>query len=119
MFSKMLELRTQRSNLYVSFCLVLTVVYFSSIAYNISRAEIDIIEDEIKVKTPRIHPNDVSMTQYVQVKLRALSTKPWNEVLASPLVRNYLLLFSLLFILLSGILAYVIHKKYVTSINEI
>ena len=37
------------------------------------------------------------MTEYVQLKLRRLSTKPWNEMMRSSLVRNYLLLFGLLF----------------------
>jgi hypothetical protein len=52
------------------------------------------------------------MTEYVQVKLRQLSTKPWSEVLKSPLVRNYILLFILLVIFFSGLFSFAVYKQY-------
>ena len=52
------------------------------------------------------------MTEYVQLKLRRLSTKPWNEMMRSSLVRNYLLLFGLLSIFVAGLFFYAIYKQY-------
>merc|ERR1711971_636386 len=112
-----IQLTSQKSSAYVTFCFILTVVYFSSIAYNLSVA--DNIEsdfedngDNPEETVPRKHREDVSMTEYVQLKLRRLSTKPWNEMMRSSLVRNYLLLFGLLFIFVAGLLFYAIYKQY-------
>ena len=120
----MIQLTSQKSNLYVTFCFILTVVYFASIIYNISIAEADgdLIEDEIEMSGPKSpaaaeavavkkHLRDVSMTEYVQYKLRGLSRKPWNEVLKTPLVRNYLLLLTLLLILFIGLFTYAVYKQ--------
>ena len=109
-----IQLTSQKSNAYVSFCFILTIVYFSSIAYNISIAE-DIVElegDNDEQAMERKHRRDVSMSEYVQLKLRDLSNKPWSQVLKSPLVRNYILLFSLLLILLVGLFSYAVYKQY-------
>ena len=121
----MIQLTSQKSNLYMTFCFILTVVYFASIIYNISIAEADgdLIEDEIEMSGPKSpaaaeavvvkkHLRDVSMTEYVQYKLRGLSRKPWNEVLKTPLVRNYLLLLTLLLILFIGLFTYAVYKQY-------
>ena len=69
-------------------------------------------EDNPEQPVPRKHREDVSMTEYVQLKLRHLSTKPWNEMMRSSLVRNYLLLFGLLFIFVAGLFFYAIYKQY-------
>ena len=108
-----IQLTSQKSNAYVSFCFILTIVYFSSIAYNISIAE-DIVELEgdNEQAMERKNRRDVSMSEYVQLKLRDLSNKPWSQVLKSPLVRNYILLFSLLLILLVGLFSYAVYKQY-------
>ena len=65
-----IQLTSQKSNAYVSFCFILTIVYFSSIAYNISIAE-DIVELEgdNEQALERKHRKDVSMYEYVQFKV--------------------------------------------------
>ena len=52
------------------------------------------------------------MTEYVQLKLRDLSKKPWQEILKSPLVRNYLLLIGLLLMALIVFFTYAVYKQY-------
>ena len=52
------------------------------------------------------------MTEYVQLKLRDLSKKPWEEILKSPLVRNYLLLLGLLLLVLIVFFTYAVYKQY-------
>ena len=60
----------------------------------------------------RRHRKDISMTEYVQLKLRDLSKKPWEEILKSPLVRNYLLLLGLLLLVLIVFFTYAVYKQY-------
>ena len=60
----------------------------------------------------RKHRKDISMTEYVQLKLRDLSTKPWEEVLRSPLVRNYLLLIAFLILFFVSVFFYAVYQQY-------
>ena len=60
----------------------------------------------------RRHRKDISMTEYVQLKLRDLNKKPWEEILKSPLVRNYLLLIGLLLLALIVFFTYAVYKQY-------
>ena len=92
----------------------LTIVYFASIVYNILYADVvpeDLDQDENNQEPERQkkHRKDLSMTEYVQLRLLDLSHKPWNQVLQSPLFRNYLILFTLL-LLMS--ISFFIHALY-------
>ena len=50
-----IQLTSQKSSAYMSFCFILTVVYFASIAYHISVAEKTIeFEGKLSVKGPSI-----------------------------------------------------------------
>ena len=60
----------------------------------------------------RRHRKDLSMSEYVQLKLRDLSDKPWEEVLRSPLVRNYLLLIGFLLMFLVSLFGFAVFKQY-------
>ena len=103
-----------KATLYKSFCLLITIVYFASIVYNILYADVvpeDLDQDENNQEPERQkkHRKDLSMTEYVQLRLLDLSHKPWNQVLQSPLFRNYLILFTLL-LLMS--ISFFIHALY-------
>lgn len=110
------------SRLYKCFCLLITIVYFASITYNILYADpvpedLDDEEQEvIATNRPRKHRKDLSMTEYVQLKLTDLSRKPWKKVLKSPLFRNYLILFILL-LLMS--VSFFIHALYLQRNSKV
>merc|ERR1711879_806234 len=111
--------KSTKIHFYYSFCFLITVVYFSSIVYNVSIAEEDLDEDNNNnppksesTLLRRRHRKDISMTEYVQLKLRDLSKKPWQEILKSPLVRNYLLLIGLVLMVLIVFFTYAVYKQY-------
>ena len=105
-----------KANLYKSFCLMITIVYFASIVFNIVYIDIpedlDDEPDEQATKRPRRHRKDLSMTEYVQLRLLDLSKKPWNEVIQSPLFRNYLLLFCLLLFMSTTFFIHSLYQQY-------
>jgi len=100
-----------KANLYKSFCLLVTIVYFASIVYNILYADVvpEDLDQDVQEPERKKHRKDLSMTEYVQLRLLDLSHKPWNQVLQSPLFRNYLILFTLL-LLMS--MSFFIHALY-------
>ena len=100
-----------KANLYKSFCLLVTIVYFASIVYNILYADVvpEDLDQDVQEPERKKHRKDLSMTEYVQLRLLDLSHKPWSQVLQSPLFRNYLILFTLL-LLMS--MSFFIHALY-------
>lgn len=120
--NKMIHLtlcKNTKANLYYTFCFILTVVYFASIVYNLSIAEeMEFAKDDQEVANEdvkKLHSKDISMAEYVEIKLRALSGKPWNVLLKSPLVRNYILLLSLILLFFAGFFTYAVYKQYQRS----
>lgn len=114
--------KNTKANWYYLFCLVLSVVYFTSIVYNLSiadeaQADNDDGDGEVN-NVERKHFKDISMTEYVEIKLRSLSGKPWTEVLKSPLVRNYLLLILILITFFTGVFSYAVFKQYQQKMAE-
>ena len=106
-----------KANLYKTFCLVITIVYFASIVYNIVYIEIpedlDDEPDELQAtKRPRRHRKDMGMYEYVQLRLVDLSKKPWNEMVRSPLFRNYMLLFCLLLFMSTTFFIHSLYQQY-------